>query len=198
MYFRCKKQTMTDTPNDEDIMFVSAEAIAKRIVILTYLNFIVDNTIPKTEVVEFLQKQDVWTDVSPSEQVLFLATSISQKEAAIIAWQVESIFLLLWCINKIEDMPIPNKECNLDLVIQQLPKYLQDTQPFISSASLRNEEEIYNMLEVLNRFYQTAKEFTQKKQQLPLNLNSIIIDERYHTINWVCGIYNNWDDVEED
>jgi hypothetical protein len=77
----------------------SPQDIAKRILILSYLCYIADVEEDKSEVIEFLKKENLWASVTNDEQQLFLKEKLTEKEKINISWRAEGIRLLLFTIN---------------------------------------------------------------------------------------------------
>ena len=70
------------------------QEIAKRILVLTYLNYVSEEPDDRNKVVQFLKKQELWDNVSKDEEELF-TKDLSNQEYINISWRSEAIWLLL-------------------------------------------------------------------------------------------------------
>src|SRR4051812_6675486 len=81
---------------EHEVIIRDAKDIAKRILILTYLNMVAEtgDQHEKDEIIEFLKREQLWADVSDDEKKLFLKDKLTKKESINISWRSECICLL--------------------------------------------------------------------------------------------------------
>jgi hypothetical protein len=175
----------------------SPQDIAKRILVLTYLSYISNVGEDRLEVIEFLKEEDLWDSVTKQEQIQFLKETLTEKERINISWRSEGIWLLLFTINKIDKIELPQQEIAMDSIFAQIPDFMKQTKEFIQSAVIRSPAEILDQLDLIYRIHWALRN-AASNNLAPLDLNPSIVFERHHAINWVIDPSLNWDDVTTD
>ena len=175
----------------------SSQSIAQRILILTYLCYISDVPEDRFKIIEFLKKENLWNSVTDDEQKLFLKGKLTEQERINISWRSEGVWLLLFIINKIEKIELPQKEIEMDKIFDQIPDFMTGTEEYIKSALLRPRAEILELSDLIYRLHWALRD-VQLNNGSPLNLNPGILFERHYAINWVTDSSLNWDDIKTD
>jgi hypothetical protein len=170
--------------------------IAKRILVLTYLNYVSEEPEDRDKVIDFLKEQDLWNSVSHDEKELF-SKELSDKEHINISWRSEAIWLLLWVINKVDTIDLPNEEVSIPQILELLPDFMTDTKNFVQSATIKSVSKILDLSDLTYRLH-WATRHTELNNLETLDLNSSIIQERHYAINWVTYYDDNWDDITTD
>jgi hypothetical protein len=185
------KDNLPPVEEEDVITLRSAQEIAERIVILTYLNCVATDPSLQQQVMMFLIHEGLWDKATEEEKALFHKTQLTEEDITIIFWRAESIWLLLWSINKIRQLDLPEKEVNLHEIFPFLPGFLESTKDFIQTAAIRSVSEIldqYDLVFRLNWAFQEAH--TQGTGTLSLNAG--IAYERYFSITWVTRTREVW------
>ncbi|MCR6640761.1 MAG: DUF4272 domain-containing protein [Sporocytophaga sp.] len=176
-----------------NITLKTPQEIAERILILSYLNCTAFDPELRNRIINFLKEEGLWNKISPKEELLFEKPEFNNDEIAIIAWRAESIWMLLWSINKSDQLNFPPEEVNFNLIFEHLPSFLNSTEDFVTSATLRPATEILDQADLLFRlnwaFYQS-----QSNQLNIKEFNEGIVYERYFAINWVTSFRGSWDE----
>lgn len=175
----------------------SAQDIAKRILVLTYLSYIADVEEDRLEVVDFLKKENLWNSVTNDEQKLFLKEKLTEKESINISWLCEGIWQLLFTINKVEKLDLPQQEIEMGFIFDKLPDLMAETKEFIESAVIRPTAEILDSFDLIYRIHWAIRN-VKSNNLTPLAINSSIVFERHHAINWVISPDIDWDDITTD
>lgn len=181
---------------DHEARIRTPREIAKRILVLTYLNYVSEDPADREEVIEFLKEQQLWDSVSNEEKQLF-AKDLSDEEHINISWRSEAIWLLLWVINKVDTIDLPTAEVSIPQILELLPDFMTDSKDFIQSATIRTVSEILNLSDLTYRLHWATKH-TEINNLEPLNLHSGVVQERHYAINWVTYYEDNWDDITTD
>lgn len=181
---------------ESETVLRTAQEIAERIIILSYLCYIGEVEEDKLDVVKYLKKEKLWDSVTPIEKKQFLTTSkFEQQELINISWKAECIWILLWTIKKIEVLEMPTDEIQIEDFIELLPDFMETTKHFIETSQLRYKSEILDQSDLLYRLHWAAK--NDKSHELSINRS--IIQERHYAINWVTCYENlNWDEITVD
>ena len=122
-----------------DAIIQSAGDIARRIIILTYLCVYGDDG-DKEEILNFLRTEGHWSSVTDEEKQLFAKSQLTHKDKINISWQSERIYVMLWAINKIQDLGLPVEQCNVGEMLKTLPEFFQSTNDFISNSTIRTKK----------------------------------------------------------
>jgi hypothetical protein len=174
----------------------SAQDIAKRILILTYLCFVAEDQDAKSDVIDFLKAEKLWDSVSPDEKLLF-QKELTEREKINLSWRSEAIWLLLWVINKVSKLELPQNEVNIPDILECLPKPMARTNDFINSATIRTISEILDIADLTYRLHWASRN-SESNNSPNTDINSSVIFERHCAINWVTYYADNWDDVTAD
>ncbi|MCH5690836.1 DUF4272 domain-containing protein [Niabella sp. W65] len=173
----------------------TAPEIAERILILTYLNYVSEVPGGASEVIAFLKTNDLWDKVWPDEKELFQKEKLTRQEEINISWRTEAIWLLLWAINKVEELALPTQEIASADILERLPEFLSDPSGFISEAMGRPISAILDMSDLVYRLHWATKNANLNNEPMPAGLNLGIIMERHYAINWLTYYADEWDSV---
>jgi len=172
------------------------QEIAKRILVLTYLNYVSEEPQDRSKVIAFLKEQKLWDAVSNEERKLF-SKELTDQERINISWRTEAIWLLLWTINKVDKLELPVEEVSTSEIFDRLPDFMEDTKEFIQSATCRTIAEILDLSDLTYRLH-WATRHTELNGLQSLNLNSSVVQERHYAINWVTYYADDWDEITTD
>lgn len=175
----------------------SPQDIAKRILILTYLCYISNVEEDKFEIIEFLKKENLWASVTDDERELFLKEKLTEKERIKLSWRSEGIWLLLFTINKIEKLELPQEEIEMASIFKEIPDFMTGTKEFIKSAMIRSVPEILDLWDLIYRVHWAIRN-VELNNLTALDLDPSIVFERHHAINWVINPALNWDEITTD
>ncbi len=172
--------------------------IARRILILSYLNMIAEGE-NREEIIRFLKGSNLWEGCSPIETELFDAEEFSEQEKINISWQSEAIWIMLWAIKKIEKLNLPTHQCEVRKIVECLPNYLEPIDQFICEAELRDKSEILDKSDLIYRLHWAARQAWINKERMPANISHEVIMEWHYAINWITNYENlEWDDITTD
>lgn len=178
---------------NDDVNFKSAQHIAKRILILSYLNCVAFDPSLQQEVMMFLIRERLWDEASEQEKALFHKPRLSEDEAALIQWRSESIWLMLWAINKVDTMALPTKTVNIEEIFPLLPGFFESTNDFIDNATTRDHAEILDESDLTFRMNWAIHEASSRDQTIP-GIEPFVAYERYVSLNWITGVVDQWQD----
>ncbi len=172
---------------ERDVKLRSVHEICARIMILSYLNCIATQRDLQPVVLDYLKTQGLWEKVSAAEKILFEKPSFTEEDLDAIAWRAESIWVLLWCINKVDLLTIPTEEVDIDALFPLLPPFMEDPTEYMETVRVRSVSEILNEADFIFRLNWALS-------QNPLEgLHARIAFERYFAINWVTSTRKEWD-----
>ncbi len=175
----------------------TASDIAKRIFILAYLGVYSEDG-DKDEIIGFFKSEELWDSVSEYEKKLLSKKKLTEKDTINISWQSECIYLMLWAINKIDNLGLPIDQCNIGEMLDLLPNAFDSTKEFIQNATIRPTAEILDKSDLIYRLHWAAREADSKGEDIPGNIDTGIIQEWHYAINWITYYDENWDDILTD
>lgn len=181
---------------ESEVRLRTSQEIAKRILILVYLNYAAEEN-SKQDIIDFLKTERLWDSVSLEEKILFEKSKLTDQDRINISWRSESIWALLWTINKVDDLDLPTDEVDISDIVDRLPKFMSNPDDFIKSSTLRSASEILDQSDLIYRLHWATRQ-SQLNNASDLNLDPGIVYERHYAINWVTYYADNWDDITTD
>lgn len=182
---------------EDEVQIRAPQEIAKRLLCLTYLCYATEDEESKEQVIDFLKKENLWDSVTDDEKLLFTKPKLTDQERVNISWRSEAIWLLLWTIQKVDELDLPLDEVNIADIVDRLPKLMSSTKDFIESAEIRVTGEILDQSDLIYRLHWATRQ-AELDNNVRSDLNPSIIVERHYAINWVTYYADNWDDITTD
>ena len=181
---------------DEAIIRQPAD-IAKRILVLAYLGVYAEDG-DRNEIIEYLKSENLWDTVSENEKELFTQDELTEKDKINISWRSEAINVLLWTINKVDNLDLPIEECNVGEILDLLPDFLSTSKEFIETATIRNTSEILDLADLTFRLHWMTRQSGLEGKEPVLGINGGILQERHYALNWITYYDENWDEITTD
>jgi|SRR5690242_2897195 len=182
---------------ENDAIIRDAADIARRIIIVTYLCLYGDDG-NKNEITDFLKSEELWRFVSDDEKILFSKPELTEKDKINISWQSERIYIMLWTINKVNELGLPIDQCNVGEMLKLLPEFFQSTKEFISSSTSRTTLEILDASDLIYRLHWAARQADLEEKEIPGDISLGIVQEWHYAINWITFYDENWDEITTD
>jgi len=154
---------------------------------------------PREEVILWLKNNDLWESLTPDELRFVKTDQPTTKQQIDFSWHIERLHVLSWALNINDEMAPPNEQGTIAQFQKAISPLNADTSKrFINSVNLRNEIEIWEMADIIEKAHWTAR--NAKIGPSPAKaVNLEIVQERHHAINWILwGREENWDDVNTD
>jgi hypothetical protein len=185
-------------PMEEESVVVlkTPQEIAERTLILTYLTCAASQSALRQEIITFLKQEGLWEKTSETEKQLFHKAQLTDVEETMIAWRGESIWLLLWIMNKVDMLDLPTDEVDPHEIFARLPEFMTSTSDFVSAATIRPVSEILDQSDLIFRLNWAIKEADQYDSN-ETAFNPGVAYERHFAISWAMSISNQWDDAED-
>ena len=189
---------------ESEVKIRTAQEIAERILILTYLSYLGFASREgiagdeREKIVNFIKTNLLWDKVSPEEKELYQKEQLTQQEILNMTWRLEAIWLLLWTINKVDKLELPTRQVEPPEIMSKMPKLFDNPKEFIETAIIRPTTEILYISDLTYRLHWAATDAELNNQPMPANLDSGIIYERHYAINWVTYYAEEWDEVTTD
>ena len=173
-----------------------AEEVAVRAIVL-HCVAAVGYGVGSDAVVEWLEDQGIWKDVSPAEQALLRSGRLSKAERDAACWRQEAQWALLWAIDKVGALGLPTGACDTAMLVDHIMPGLGDPiEAFVSSANLRDPSEL---LAEDDRVYNLHCYATRaaREGELPGDFLFAVLVQRRYAFEWLNGD-DAWDAVEMD
>lgn len=201
-YCRSHNIPIYENPNalfidpEEKVVIRSREDVIDRALALCYMGLKGEGLDRK-----YLDKMDhdydISSKLSPAEKEYVAAIHPSEQQNTDATWRYESLHVMLWALGYIDTLAYPEKMCDA----AQDVKIINDltAQQFRQKAKLRSKQEIMDMADLILRLDWACVSATVKKTPVPGNLNSGVVVEWHHSLNWLINYSNqDWDDVTTD
>jgi hypothetical protein len=138
-----------------------------------------------------LEKFGLYQHTSPSEQELLSREHHSDQERVDAIWLTECVQSLAWCLGLVDLDPFRPGDDDLS---SHFPPPAADPIDFISNATLRPFDEIYQQADLHYRLHWAAREARLKGQSC--RVSEELIGERRKALDWVIGVAE-WDEVPD-
>ena len=185
-------------PDVETIIRPVAE-IARRVTILCTNNLVAFNSITGDQAKGFLERFDLWDDVTPKERD-FLADPTDEKKNN-ETWKCECIWILMWALGQVDNLEFPDTMCDLADIPQDRYPIVPNKDPndFIKTMiTSRTKKEILDANDLYYRYEWACVDARINSQEM-LVVNPGIVYERHFALNWLIHYRDqNWDEVSCD
>lgn len=182
------------TTDLEQLELRSKEAIIDRIYALTIITARAEG-IPIEEIQNIITTKEI-TQFSPYESYV-LSNEIAAEDLSVLTWRYESLFLLCWAINKVEELPYPSEMCPVQSFLA--PILEQSRADFTANIKLRSKTEIADALDLIYRMNWACVDARIKNEIPSGNLHPGIVYERHYALNWLSNHRQQlWDDITTD
>jgi hypothetical protein len=143
---------------------------------------------------EWLQREDLWDDVSPAERSLLTTAEPTEQQRIYASWRWESWQVMLWSICKLATLPPFSEALKPEQLIALMPEPGSETKSFVASATLRLREEIDEQLDAaIHTHWQMRNERPKRIHKAPAMIPGVVL-ERQWALEWI----ENFDDVPWD
>jgi len=181
------------TPSSEDAKMRKLEEVIHRAYALLIIA-VKGEGIEQEHLERTVQEKSI-NGFSPGELQVYQATSLNDQERANAAWRYESLYVILWALNKMENLKYPDEICDVQAVVASIFK--PSRTDFEASATMRSKTEILDELDKTFRMHWACVDARLKEQTPSGNLNPSVIYERHYALNWLTGYMNqDWDNVQ--
>ncbi len=176
----------------------SSREVAERAIVL-YCVVESSDSDDRVELRDWLKTEKLWSAVSPIEKKLFGKGKITQQQIINASWRVEALETIVWSLNLLPTVTPSTDQCDPSQIKALFPFFLGDTKDFLSQSKLRTDEEIEKTLEEIYEQHWKVRDAMLNHKDTPDNLDSGVIKEKHHALNWVTGYEElDWDNVSTD
>jgi len=177
---------------DAEINVRSGDEIARRLLVLGYLNCVAVQPDLNEQVIQFLIQENLWSLVSDRERVIFETTNLSEEDHDYVAWRNESIWLMLWAIMKIDALEFPADELNPGQLVRLIPQFFEPVGSFATQAVTRSKTEIMDQADLHFRLCWAVREHEQNASAV-LPFVAGVAFERHFALEWIKNVRDEWE-----
>jgi hypothetical protein len=149
------------------------------------------------DIIEWLQDESLWDQVSPNEQAFLAGENRSEDEILGARWRQEAQWALLWAIGHVESLGLATNTCDTARLVDEIMPGLGDpVDSFLSSAKLRQPAELLGEDDRIYNLHCYARQ-AYRKGMMPDDLVYGVLFQRHYAFEWLRGD-EDWDDVRTD
>jgi Domain of unknown function (DUF4272) len=135
--------------------------------------------------------------LTPNERAYVTAPHPTEQQQTDANWRYEGLHVLLWALGYVPSLAYPDRLCAVASDVKIIHD-LSETQ-FRAHARLRTKKELLDQADLILRLDWACTEARLKQQPAPGGLNSEVVVERHHALNWLITYGDQeWDDVSTD
>lgn len=127
--------------------------------------------------------------MTPAEQAYLDLGAPTQHQSVQLLWRYEAVYLLLWSLGLVDELPYPPQPCDAGECVRLLGE--------LSKGRVRPAAEMLDALDLHYRLHWRIRE--QRRKELPEieGIDSGVVSERHHALNWLVRFQHAaWDDVD--
>lgn len=185
--------------SEEETTLRTPKEVATRAAILSITNLVAFDSIDSEEAISYLEECNLWEHTTPDEKN-FLQNPTEDKKFQ-ETWKCECIWVLLWALQLVDNLPFPNELCDLnDIALDKYPiGGDNDPNGFINTNNqLRSKAEILDANDIYYRYHWACVDARLNKLEMT-TIDSGIVYERQYALNWLVNYMGQeWDDVSCD
>lgn len=153
---------------------------------------------PEQNILDKIYKgYSISTKLSPEEKAYVTARQPTEQQKIDANWRYESLHVMLWALGFIDSLSYPDKLCDVASDVKII--YGLTEAQFRQKAKLRSKKEILDQADLILRIDWACVEARVKNEQAPGKLDSGVVTERHHSLNWLISYMNQaWDEVSTD
>lgn len=144
-----------------------------------------------------LERWKLMEDLTPAEQLLLTAGSMSEGPRVQLSWRCEALIPLMWATGLIDEMPFPTEPFDFAYLSEF---WMTAPSGYWVDVGTRPANQILDQADLIYRFHWAVRDATLQGKTSPAGLNPGVIVERHHALNWMIGYgdHAEWDDVTTD
>ncbi|HEX4145595.1 MAG TPA: DUF4272 domain-containing protein [Pirellulales bacterium] len=198
--------------DDDDVMAQSAKDVVQRALLLWLVTLQADG-IPQADVVDWIKQDGLWDAASRAEKEFLENESPSADECRSLVWRLESVWVLLWALGRVDELHWPNAQCDVSKLGELLDELEADA-GFMIAPMLRPISEILDAQDLILRIHWAIRDaYLHRQQMIPEDLDwsvgselipvthcegAAVVAQWHHTLNWLLDAVDcqDWDNVD--
>lgn len=135
--------------------------------------------------------------LTPEEKAYANSKQPTEQQKIDANWRYEGLHVMLWALGFVDDLSYPDEMCD----VAQDVKIIYDLKAvaFRQQAKLRTKKEILDQADLILRLNWACVKARLNNEETPGNLDSGVVFERHHALNWLINYRNqDWDHISTD
>ncbi|MNC11007.1 hypothetical protein D3C75_586900 [compost metagenome] len=133
---------------------------------------------------------------SPEEQKFLKNKAPEEREVIRFSWQYECLSVMLWALGLIEELPFPDRICDVGGSVRIMSEH-NSLEKLIGASTLRSHKELLDEADLIYRMDWGCVDARIKGLPMPRELEGGVVMERHKCLNWLIGSDNaEWDNVD--
>ena len=187
------KDNLPPMEEEAEIEIKSGQEIARRVLVLSYLNCVALQPELRDHIVRFLSEESLWNMATEKERLIFSQETLSDEDHDYVAWRNESIWVMLWVLNKFDVLDFPVEPVDATEIIKLIPPFFDDTDAFVSTAETRSKTDILQQADLYFRLCWAVRE-SERDNSTRLRFDAGVAFERHFAMEWIKNIRFEWED----
>jgi hypothetical protein len=151
----------------------------------------------QTIVDRIIREHGLADHLTPGESAFVADPTPSNHNRIQFSWRYECAWVLLWSLGYVEALGKPSQTCDVRRSVSFMKN--RTTADFLSDSKLRPIAEILDEADLIYRYHWAVVSARLNGQPAPARLDSGIVQERHHALNWLIGYEDqDWDNVTTD
>ncbi|MCF8276666.1 MAG: DUF4272 domain-containing protein [Flavobacteriales bacterium] len=185
--------------SEEETVLRTPEEIATRVTALAFVNMVACNAVDAEKCIETLHKFKLYDALTPNEKDFLSDPTEERKNTE--SWKCECIWVLLWALNKVDDLGYPDELCNLNNTTEggyPLKSNVNPNDYIKSITTSRNKTEILDANDLYYRLDWACVDARINGREID-GLIPGVVYERHYALNWLINYMDDeWDDISCD
>lgn len=130
----------------------------------------------------------------------------SIEECVHLVWRLESVWVLLWALGHVAEMPWPSSMCDVPKLVAVLGSF-EATADLANGAQRRSVGELLDHQDLVRRLHWALRNACRHGLPIPAGLDwsitgdyvaadqcraAAVVEERHRTLNWLIGYPRLW------
>jgi hypothetical protein len=191
-----KNPTAMFTDSEAETNLRTRDQVVDRALALVFIGLKSEGMSP-AQLAEIDKAYRISSKLTPDERAYVTASHPTEQQRTDANWRYEGLHVLLWALGYVPSLSYPDRMCEVAPDVKIIHD-LSEAQ-FREHAKLRSKKEILDQADLILRLDWACTEARLKKQPAPGELNSEVVVERHHALNWLIQYGDQeWDDVSTD
>jgi hypothetical protein len=191
-----KNPTAMFTDSEAETTLRTQDQVVDRALALCFIG-LKSEGMNESQLAEIDKAYNISSKLTSTERAYVTAPHPTEQQRTDANWRYEGLHVLLYALSYVPALSYPDRMCEVAPDVKIIHD-LSEAQ-FRERAKLRSKKEILDQADLILRLDWACTEARIKKEPAPGGLNSEVVVERHHALNWLIGYGGQeWDDVSTD
>ncbi len=191
-----KNPTALFTDSEAEATLRTQDQVVDRALALCFIG-LKSEGMPSEQLAAIDKDYHISAKLTPEERAYVTALHPTEQQQTDANWRYEGLHVLLWALGYVPTLAYPDRMCKVAPDVKVIHD-LTEAQ-FRQHARLRSKKEVLDQADLILRLDWACTEARLKKEAPPGELNSEVVTERHHALNWLIKYGNqDYDNVTTD